>query len=148
MAWLRGTIRPRLYVCFLLALLPFGCTRVGPDYVRPETKVTANWLESEDIRVKTTPADYRGWWQVFNDPALGRLIDTAYRQNLSLRIAGVRVLEARAQLGIAVGRLYPQTQQASGSLDYTRPSQSSQFGSFAGGAAGSEAAAMCRIGSG
>jgi NodT family efflux transporter outer membrane factor (OMF) lipoprotein len=37
----------------------------------------------------------------------------------------VRVLEARAQLGIAVGKLYPQTQQASGSLQYYRTSERS-----------------------
>ena len=52
--------------------------------------------------------DYRTWWKVFNDPTLDRLIETAYRENLNLRVAGVRVLAARAQLGIATGQLYPQ----------------------------------------
>ena len=117
----------------LIIFLQFGCTKVGPNYVRPETNVRSNWLESEDHRVKSTPADDRGWWHVFNDPVLDRLIDTAYRQNLTIRIAAVRVLEARAQLGIAVGRLYPQTQQASGSLAYNRLSQNSQFGSLTSG---------------
>ncbi len=62
------------------------------------------------------PADYRAWWQAFKDPVLDRLIGTAYRENLNLRIAGVRVLEARAQLGVVTGQLYPQTQQATGSV--------------------------------
>ena len=58
----------------------------------------------------------------FNDPVLDSLIYTAYRQNLSLRVAGFRILEARALRGIAVGELFPQSQQAFGS--YTRTNNS------------------------
>ncbi len=74
--------------------------------------------------MKTGPSEYSNWWKAFNDPVLDRLIEWAYRENLSLRIAGVRVLEARAQLGIAIGGLFPQTQQASGFLQYNRISES------------------------
>ncbi|HTU02650.1 MAG TPA: TolC family protein, partial [Candidatus Sulfotelmatobacter sp.] len=101
---------------------------MGPDFVRPKVDVSPTWLESGDPRVKTETTDYRDWWQVFNDPVLDRLIRRAFRENLTLRVAGVRVLEARAELGIAVGELYPQTQQASGSVQYIRPSgQSALF---------------------
>jgi NodT family efflux transporter outer membrane factor (OMF) lipoprotein len=96
---------------------------VGPDFAKPEAEVAPHWLEEGDKRVQTEPANYRDWWRVFNDPALNRLIDTAYRDNLTLQIAGVRVLGARAQLGIAVGELYPQTQQALGSVLKTRLSE-------------------------
>lgn len=44
-----------------------------------------------------------------------------------MRIAGVRVLEARAQLGIATGQLYPQTQQATGSVLKERASAGTPF---------------------
>ena len=57
------------------------------------------------------------------DPALGRLIEIAYRNNYTLKVAGLKVLEARAQLGIAVGSLYPQVQQANGSATYTQASK-------------------------
>ncbi len=106
-------------------LLLSGCAKVGPEYVRPEVRLSPNWTDVGDERVKNVAADYRNWWHAFNDPVLDRLIDLAYRENLSLRIAGVRVLEARAQLGIAVGGLYPQTQQAFGSLQYNRISERS-----------------------
>ena len=43
---------------------------------------------------------------------LDHLIDCAARQNLSLREAGFRILEARAQLGIAEGNFFPQVQTA------------------------------------
>jgi NodT family efflux transporter outer membrane factor (OMF) lipoprotein len=68
--------------------------------------------------VSTGVAQTANWWQTFQDPALDRLIQTAYRQNLTLRVAGMRVLEARAQRGIAVGGLFPQAQAVTG--DYTR----------------------------
>ena len=79
-----------LRTCLLLltcAILVAGCTKVGPDYVRPETAVSQTWLEAGDQRVKTEPAEYRDWWKAFNDPTLDRLIDSAYRENLTLRIA-------------------------------------------------------------
>lgn len=114
---------------FIFALLLSGCM-IGPDFTRPPTKVSATWLDADDQRVRTEPAEYRNWWRVFDDPTLERLVDWAYKENLSLRITGVRVLEARAQLGIAVGELFPQTQQASGSLQYNRPSQHSSQASL------------------
>jgi NodT family efflux transporter outer membrane factor (OMF) lipoprotein len=117
----------------VFALLLSGCM-VGPDFTRPRVKVSQTWLDEGDQRVKTETIPYRNWWQVFNDPVLDRLIDRAYKENLSLRIAGVRVLETRAQLGIAVGELFPQTQHASGSLQYIRPSQHSSQSSLPGSA--------------
>ncbi len=121
-----------------LAMLVMGCVMVGPDYVRPPVQVEQTWMDTADKRVHTASADYKDWWQAFKDPALNQLIDTAYRENLTLRIAGVRVLAARAQLGIVTGQLYPQTQQATGSLQKERispggvvtgsPQSSSSFG--------------------
>ncbi|MCL4501636.1 MAG: efflux transporter outer membrane subunit, partial [Deltaproteobacteria bacterium] len=107
-------------VLFTCAILTAGCTKVGPDYVRPQTEVSQTWLDAGDKRVETAPADYRNWWKAFDDATLDHLIDTAYRENLNLRVAGVRVLEARAQLGAATGQLYPQTQQATGSVQKQR----------------------------
>jgi outer membrane protein TolC len=42
------------------------------------------------------------------------LVAEAQRQNIDVRIAGLRILEARAQLGIAGSTLYPQLQQLTG----------------------------------
>ncbi len=114
---------PVLRQVFVLALtLLTGCSMVGPDFRRPSTNVADQWLETGDGRVETSPAAYREWWKAFNDPVLENLIQTAYKQNLGLRIAGVRVLEARAVLGIAVGEFFPQTQQALGSANVNRTS--------------------------
>jgi NodT family efflux transporter outer membrane factor (OMF) lipoprotein len=93
-----------------------GCA-VGPDYIRPQAPEMKEWIEKEDPRIKSEPADLAAWWKRLNDPVLDTLIEIAFRQNLSLRIAGIRILEARAELGIAVGNQYPQLQQLAG--DYT-----------------------------
>jgi len=108
----------------LSVLLSLGaCVKVGPDFEVPEAPVQGSWLEEGDKGVKTEPADFSTWWQVFEDPVLTQLIDAAYRQNLTLQSAGLRVLEARAQLGISVGSQYPQVQDAVGSYRYTQVSE-------------------------
>ena len=56
------------------------------------------------------------WWRSFNDPVLDDLIAEAQRANRNVRTAGLRILEARAQLGIAGSTLYPQVQQVTGDL--------------------------------
>lgn len=113
-------------VCAALALLLSGCIKVGPDYSPPAVAVADQWLEATDAVVGRGAVD-QAWWTVFDDPVLDRLVENAYGQNLTLQAAGVRVLQARAQLGIAVGDLYPQTQQAFGSLDYNRQSARAPF---------------------
>jgi NodT family efflux transporter outer membrane factor (OMF) lipoprotein len=92
-----------------------NCFKVGPNYKRPPAPVAARWIDADDIRVRSVTEDTSHWWTVFNDPILSQLIQVAYEQNLTLREAGFRVLEARAQWAIAVGTLFPQSQQMQGS---------------------------------
>jgi len=56
------------------------------------------------------------WWRNFNDPVLDQLVAEAQRANPNVRTAGLRIMEARAQLGIAGSTLYPQLQQATSEL--------------------------------
>jgi NodT family efflux transporter outer membrane factor (OMF) lipoprotein len=100
-----------------------GCTKVGPDFASPTAPVAPDWLEADGVTVTAEGADERAWWAVFNDPVLDRLIEQGYRGNLPLQVAGLRVLEARAQLGIAVGNQYPQSQAVRASLGYFRESE-------------------------
>jgi NodT family efflux transporter outer membrane factor (OMF) lipoprotein len=124
----RGIHRCLLLVLTGLSIHLAGCTtpaeyvrngfKVGPNYKRPPAPVAQHWIDAADVRVRSQETDDSNWWTVFNDPALNDLVQTAYRQNLTLREAGFRVLQARAQLGIAVGEFFPQTQVMNGS--YTR----------------------------
>ncbi len=99
-----------------VALILSGCTMVGPDFIKPEGPVAGQWLEVDHAKITSQPAEHSDWWTVFDDPVLDSLVDTAYQQNLSLRIAGIRILEARANLGFAVGTFYPQPQQLSADI--------------------------------
>jgi outer membrane protein TolC len=113
--------RARLVGAFLATVLGSGCSlrqwvdngfKVGPNYCKPPAPVASEWIDYLDPRVKSEQPDLAEWWRVFKDPALDALIETAYGQNLSLRVAGSRILAARAERGIAVGQIFPQSQQA------------------------------------
>jgi NodT family efflux transporter outer membrane factor (OMF) lipoprotein len=90
--------------------------KVGPNYSTPPAPVADDWIDACDKRVRSDEDNLAGWWTVFNDPLLNQLMETAYRQNLTLREAGYRIFAARAQLGIARGEFFPQSQFADGSF--------------------------------
>jgi len=101
-----------------------ACTTLGPDYREPEVAWLQDWQPSlYGLLEGKTETDLRFWWQVFNDPVLNRLIESAKKDNLSLRIAGLRILESRALSGIARSGLYPQIQQVSGAVSYANTQQ-------------------------
>jgi NodT family efflux transporter outer membrane factor (OMF) lipoprotein len=114
-----------------LILLLGGCSMVGPDYVKPTTAEPDKWLESQDPQIESKETDFSQWWTVFNDPVLTTLVEAAYRQNLPLHITGLRVLEARAQLGIAIGFQYPQQQQANADASANQLSKNAPNGTNA-----------------
>lgn len=99
---------------------------VGPDFRTPEPSLAERWTLAGDPTVVTDRRSDAAWWTSFNDPTLTALIETAYRQNLTLLAAGTRVLEARARLGVAIGELYPQSQELTGSVTSIRPSRNDQ----------------------
>ena len=115
--------RARLAALVCLLALVAGCTKLGPDFTTPPAPDAEDWLEADDAKVKPETEDYSTWWTVFDDPVLNKLIDIAYKQNLPLQIAGIRIFEARARLGIAVGNQYPQAQDATASLSQNKLSK-------------------------
>jgi NodT family efflux transporter outer membrane factor (OMF) lipoprotein len=112
-----------LFGLLALSLVISGCTMVGPDYVKPSAPDPKEWLDSTDPKIESKAADFSAWWTVFNDPMLNTLVNSAYQQNLTLQVTGIRILEARAQLGIAVGNQYPQTQQGFGDATVEKTSR-------------------------
>ncbi len=90
--------------CTTIVLLG-GCA-IGPNYERPPIP---------------TPDSYRGWvgpdeaasladlpwWEVFDDPALVKLVSVALEDNLDLRLSTARVEQSRALLGAARSGFFP-----------------------------------------
>ena len=95
-----------------------GCMALGPDYKKPDTDafVEKEWLNAEKKSLEPTlPLEVKWWNNAFHDETLNHLVEMALSENLSLRSAGLRVLQARQKLAIAVGSQYPQTQALQGS---------------------------------
>ncbi len=97
-----------------------ACTTLGPDYQKPQVSWLDDWQTSLYGQIadpdRQAVSDLRFWWHLFDDPVLSRLVEAARQANPSLRIAGLRILESRAQLGIAGSGLYPQVQQIGSSV--------------------------------
>jgi NodT family efflux transporter outer membrane factor (OMF) lipoprotein len=111
-------------IAVIVPLLVAACM-VGPDYERPEAAVPEAWSDSKG---QASPAVDAAWWRQFHDPALEELIASAVAQNLTLRQAGLRVLQARALRGLAAGQFFPQVQAATAELSTQRNSRSTPLG--------------------
>ena len=109
-----------------------ACAAVGPDFVRPDSQATDQWSDYAREEFLYAPQDSVEWWGILNDPVLDKLVAAARRNNNNIRIAGLRVLESRAALGIALGNRYPQAQVAVG--DATALGLSESNANTAGGA--------------
>lgn len=125
-----SVLQPAL-ICTAILFGLSGCAMLGPDFQTPSSKVADEWLEPAEAGLSREEPDDAAWWKLFEDPVLNTLVTTAYTQNLSLTAAGLRVLEARAILGIATGNLYPQVQE--GSADLTRVGLSRNMANHSGG---------------
>jgi NodT family efflux transporter outer membrane factor (OMF) lipoprotein len=112
--------------------LTTACAPVGPDFVRPDSASNESWSDYVREDFQFAPQNSVEWWSIFGDPVLSQLVTAARQNNNNIRLAGLRVLEARASLGIARGSRYPQAQFVAG--DATRINLSESNANTAGGA--------------
>ena len=113
----------------LAAGLLAGCAAVGPDFEPPEADLPETWSQPPAAELSHEAPALGTWWTMFEDPVLDELVETAVRNNNTLEIAGLRVLEAQAQLGVATGLKYPQVQVAAGEATYISPPDTSAVAS-------------------
>lgn len=98
------------YPCVLLLCAIAGCA-VGPNYHPPEVAVeqayaplppgVTNSVNSAD------PANLAQWWTSLGDGNLDALVRQAIHANYDIRLAEVRVREARARRGIVAAEQFP-----------------------------------------
>lgn len=88
----------------IISVLLSGCM-VGPNFEEPQFDDLpgefrfANEYDGEEVNLI--------WWELFNDPVLVSLVNTALEQNKDLLIAISRIEEARSFLTFTQADLYP-----------------------------------------
>jgi multidrug efflux system outer membrane protein len=91
---------------------PLPTPRVPDGFRSSETAATSSQDSIADLK----------WFEVFQDEALKKLIDTALNQNYDLRLAVARINAARANVGIVRSNQFPQL-GAGADLTTTRTSE-------------------------
>lgn len=99
----------KIIALLCVAILSSGCT-VGPNYKKPTATVPVTYrglAPEETGKPESASIGDQKWWEVFQDEQLRSLIRTALQQNYDVRIAGTRILQAQAQLGITRADQFP-----------------------------------------
>jgi len=91
--------------CLLMLVVVLGGCSLAPTYVRPPTDNPDAWRV--DFKEAADTANTR-WWELFDDPVLNQLIDTALKENKDVRIAAARVEEFAARVDISRAGYFPQ----------------------------------------
>lgn len=91
-----------------ISLFLCGCT-LAPKYTKPEVPVPSSWPTGPAYQEgKPSPrADEIHWEAFFTDERLKKLIKMAFDQNRDLRLASLRMEQARALYGIERAGLWP-----------------------------------------
>jgi len=114
---------PRLGLSVLTILMLSGCAKLGPDFTGiGNPPIPAKWKKHGE---KKSDSTIEKWWQTFNDPTLNTLVNKTYAQNLDIKSAGLRIVQARAALGISEGLAFPQVQTLSGAASASRANDTS-----------------------
>lgn len=94
------------------AVLMTGCLcvsacSVGPDFVRPSTDhlTTSAFLNRQNAQAENVHMGV--WWQGFKDEALNVSVETLLKQNLDMKQAGSRVLQAKETLRSSISGFLP-----------------------------------------
>lgn len=95
----------------LLALAALAGCAVGPNYRSPRLQpgTTAPFVEGRDSTLLSSRPLAPDWWQLFQDPALDRLVQEAFAYNTDIRQAEANLRQARGVLAEQRAGLLPTT---------------------------------------
>lgn len=110
--------------------------KVGPNYHPPAPRVSTQWIDEDNPKVRPGNPNIAAWWDVFDDPMLTRLIHDAASQNITVRQAGIQILNSRIQRTIAASELLPQGQSMVAGYNHGEVSRNAGVAPGAGAAFG------------
>ncbi len=114
------------------SVLLAGCSTVGPDYQAPDATAQAlptGW--QAPVPAGAAALELSEWWRQFGSPTMAELIDTALATSPSLEAAVARIVQARANAGIADAAWQPSVSAGTG-LSRSRTWQRDTFRSADG----------------
>ena len=88
---------------FSLLVIGFSACMVGPNFQKPETEIP----ESYRFSLANDTIHDLVWRDIFKDPVLIELIDSALVNNFDAKIAASRIMEAKYYLGYTKADQYP-----------------------------------------
>lgn len=113
-------MRKNSFPFYLFGLTAFACIvflsggcKVGPDYKAPQVDLPKSWTSTvvaTNTNVVISVSDsatFAKWWTNFNDTELVKLVESALKENLDLKIAIARIQQARASYGMTRASLFP-----------------------------------------
>src|SRR5258708_2638488 len=100
-------MRRSSWTSFVISTLLLAGCAVGPNYKRPQVAVPRQWTVAAARGTAATPIEKDDWWSSFQDPELNSLVERSAKQNLDLKVALVRVQEARPGVGVARSGCFP-----------------------------------------
>ena len=109
-------MRPAALVFTAVLMAGLAACKVGPNFVPPNEPTPKEYSESAPPASAAAPPD-TVWWNQFHDAQLDQLEDQAVAGNLGLKVAYLRILEARVQVQAARAQGLP---DLNGSASYTR----------------------------
>jgi len=124
----------RVLLYGIAAAMVGGCM-MGPKYSRPKTpaETATTFVHAQGAVQEVGDGQQMDrWWERFGDPVTADLVRLALENNYDLKASAARVLQARAGLSEAKGKLWPEV-----SYGLTRNRSKSYF-NFGGGGGGEE----------
>ncbi|MGQ0652254.1 MAG: efflux transporter outer membrane subunit [Betaproteobacteria bacterium] len=90
-------------------VLVSGCTRLGPDYARPQVELPNEYVTQPVSAAAALPSE---WWRLYADRTLDQLVADVHANNADLRIAAAQVREAEAVLRQVGAARFPEVSLA------------------------------------
>ena len=87
----------------LLAACCLSSCMVGPDFRPPANDLPSSWATARPPR--SSDKDLRSWWNIFGDPQLNRLVSASLNNNPDMKVALLRIREARERLRVSQASL-------------------------------------------
>ncbi len=94
-------------IILLIPLFFQGCTTVGPDFTPPKVETPDQFRHALAPKGDAKTISDLKWWELFDDPILFQLVNTALENNKSVKIALSSIEQARAELGFYKADEYP-----------------------------------------